>query len=107
MQTWRSFKFTPAGGRVDVICGGAPDGGSFVRVSDNGVGMTPEEIELALKPFMRVATSPYVAKEGGIGLGLPISKALVELHGGRLEVASQPGRGTTMTVRLPAERLGG
>lgn len=102
-----AVKFTPAGGRVDVICGGAPDGGPFVRVSDNGVGMTPEEIELALKPFMRVATSPYVAKEGGIGLGLPISKALVELHGGRLEVASQPGRGTTMTVRLPAERLGG
>jgi signal transduction histidine kinase len=102
-----AVKFTPAGGRVDVICGNDPDGAPFVRVSDTGVGMTPEEIELALKPFMRVATSPYVAKEGGIGLGLPISKALVELHGGRLDIASRPGQGTTMIVHLPADRLGG
>jgi signal transduction histidine kinase len=92
---------------VDVICGNDPDGAPFVRVSDTGVGMTPEEIDLALKPFMRVATSPYVAKEGGIGLGLPISKALVELHGGKLEIASRPGQGTTMIVKLPADRLGG
>jgi two-component system cell cycle sensor histidine kinase PleC len=102
-----AVKFTPAGGRVDVICGNDPDGAPFVRVSDTGVGMTPEEIDLALKPFMRVATSPYVAKEGGIGLGLPISKALVELHGGKLEIASRPGQGTTMIVKLPADRLGG
>jgi signal transduction histidine kinase len=102
-----AVKFTPAGGRVDVVCGRDADETPYVRVSDTGVGMTPEEIELALKPFMRVATSPYVAKEGGIGLGLPISKALVELHGGQLTIVSRPGEGTTMTVRLPASRLAG
>jgi signal transduction histidine kinase len=102
-----AVKFTPVGGRVDVVCGSDADGAPFVSVSDTGVGMTPEEIELALKPFMRVATSPYVAKEGGIGLGLPISKALIELHGGTLAIASRPGKGTTMTVRLPASRLTG
>jgi signal transduction histidine kinase len=102
-----AVKFTPAGGRVDVECGNDADGAPFVRVSDTGVGMTAEEIALALKPFMRVATSPYVAKEGGIGLGLPISKALVELHGGTLEIVSRPGQGTAMTARLPPERLDG
>jgi signal transduction histidine kinase len=99
-----AVKFTPAGGRIDVVCGHDADGAPFVRVSDTGVGMTAEEIDLALKPFMRVATSPYVAKEGGIGLGLPISKALVELHGGKLEIESRPGAGTTMIARLPAGR---
>ena len=100
-----AVKFTPAGGRVDVWCGLDSGGAPCLRVSDSGVGMPPNEIDLALKPFMRVATSPFVAKEGGIGLGLPISRALVELHGGTLSIDSQPRRGTTVTVRLPAERL--
>jgi signal transduction histidine kinase len=102
-----AVKFTPAGGRVDVVCGNDADGAPFVRVSDTGVGMTAAVVELALKPFMRVATSPYVAKEDGIGLGLPISKALIELHGGKLEIVSRPGQGTTMTARLLAGRLEG
>lgn len=100
-----AVKFTPTGGRVEVSCGLDAAREPFVRVRDTGVGMSPADVELALKPFMRVASSPYVAKEGGIGLGLPISKALVELHGGRLEIESRPGEGTTMTVRLPAVRL--
>ncbi|MBL8833077.1 MAG: HAMP domain-containing histidine kinase [Rhodospirillales bacterium] len=100
-----AVKFTPSGGRVDVWCGLDAGGAPCLRVSDSGVGMTPGEVELALKPFMRVATSPFVAKEGGIGLGLPISRALVELHGGTLTIQSEPRRGTTVTVTLPAERL--
>jgi signal transduction histidine kinase len=100
-----AVKFTPPGGRVDVWCGIDKAGAPCLRVADSGVGMTANEIELALKPFMRVATSPFVAKEGGIGLGLPISRALVELHGGTLAIESEPRRGTTVTVTLPAERL--
>ncbi|MBI3506930.1 MAG: HAMP domain-containing histidine kinase [Proteobacteria bacterium] len=100
-----AVKFTPAGGRVDVWCGLDADGAPCLRVVDSGVGMSPNEVELALKPFMRVATSPFVAKEGGIGLGLPISRALVELHGGTLSIDSQPRRGTSVTVRLPPDRL--
>ena len=100
-----AVKFTPPGGRVDVWCGLGAAGSPCLRVTDSGVGMTPGEVELALKPFMRVATSPFVAKEGGIGLGLPISRALVELHGGTLTIESEPRRGTTVTVALPADRL--
>jgi Amt family ammonium transporter len=99
-----AVKFTPPGGRVDVWCGVDPEGRACLRVADSGVGMTPAEIEMALKPFMRVATSPFVAKEGGVGLGLPISKALVELHGGTLLIASEPRKGTVATVVLPPER---
>jgi len=100
-----AVKFTPPGGRVDVWCGLDAAGAPCLRVTDSGVGMTPDEVELALKPFMRVATSPFVAKEGGIGLGLPISRALVELHGGTLTIESEPRRGTTVTVTLPPDRL--
>ncbi len=99
-----AVKFTPPGGRVDVWCGLDAEGRACLRVTDSGVGMTPAEIEMALKPFMRVATSPFVAKEGGVGLGLPISKALVELHGGALLIASEPRKGTVVTVVLPPER---
>jgi len=99
-----AVKFTPPGGRVDVWCGLDAEGRACLRVADSGVGMTPAEIETALKPFMRVATSPFVAKEGGVGLGLPISKALVELHGGALLIASEPRKGTVVTVVLPPER---
>jgi two-component system cell cycle sensor histidine kinase PleC len=102
-----AIKFTPAGGRVDVWCGVEEDGRPAVRVADSGVGMTPAEVDLAMKPFMRVATNPFVAKEGGIGLGLPISRALAELHGGEMEIVSRPKHGTSVTVRFPAERRAG
>ena len=53
---------------------------------------------------MRVADNPFVARESGIGLGLPIAKALTELHGGTLAIQSAPGEGTRVTMRLPATR---
>lgn len=65
-------------------------------VSDTGVGMTPEEREAAFVPF-------HTTKEGGTGLGLPISARIVESHGGELDVSSSPGRGSAFTVRLPLQ----
>jgi len=102
-----AIKFTPSGGRIDVWCGLDEEGRPSLRVTDSGVGMTASEVDLALKPFMRVATNPFVAKEGGIGLGLPISRALAELHGGELVIASEPRHGTRVTVTLPAARRTG
>ncbi|SRR5579875_917176 len=94
-----AVKFTPAGGRIDVATT-ATTAELRIAVKDNGVGMAPEDIPRALEPFTQVGRERTAAQEG-TGLGLPISKTLVELHGGRLEIASAPQRGTTVTISLP------
>ncbi|MBL0928638.1 MAG: HAMP domain-containing histidine kinase [Alphaproteobacteria bacterium] len=98
-----AVKFTKPGGTIRVEAG-EDAAGPFIRVADSGVGMAAEDIERAQKPYMRVADNPFVARESGIGLGLPIAKALTELHGGTLEIQSAPGEGTRVTMRLPATR---
>lgn len=100
-----AVKFTPSGGGVIVhgrlIEGDKPDHGIVeIAVSDTGIGMTPEEIGIALVPFRQVDGS-LSRKHEGTGLGLPLAKSLTELHGGTLTVDSQPGYGTTVRVRLP------
>ena len=65
--------------------------------------MTAEEIAIALEPFRQVTSSLSRTSEG-TGLGLPLTKTLVELHGGRLDIASAPGRGTTVSVSFPRAR---
>ncbi|WP_158043782.1 PAS domain-containing sensor histidine kinase [Skermanella pratensis] len=99
-----SVKFTPKGGRVLVSAGVEPDGGLAVAVADTGIGIAPEDIKKALEPFGQVDSS-LNNKTQGIGLGLPLARSLVALHGGTLSIESEPGRGTTVTVRLPAERV--
>jgi two-component system cell cycle sensor histidine kinase PleC len=96
-----AIKFTPPGGSVRVIARGLDDGGAEISVRDTGVGMTAEEVELSLTPFSQVDASHSRWREGA-GLGLPIAKALVQLHGGRLEVHSAKSLGTEVTVRLPS-----
>jgi two-component system cell cycle sensor histidine kinase PleC len=76
-------------------------GGATIRVRDTGLGMSAEEIEVALTPFGQVDASRARWREG-TGLGLPIAKALVQLHGGRLEIRSARTAGTEVTVILPA-----
>ena len=98
------IKFTEAGGTVvlKVWCRG---GGYVFQVCDTGIGMALEDIPKALSPFGQI-DSALDRKYEGTGLGLPLTKALVELHGGSLDLQSQPGTGTTVTVRFPAERIG-
>jgi PAS domain S-box-containing protein len=97
-----AVKFTPEGGRV-IVC--AEAGRSFsVSVSDTGIGMSAADIEVALSPFGQV-DSKLARKHQGTGLGLPICKSLMELHGGDLTVTSRPNEGTTLTARFPAERV--
>ena len=74
-------------------------------MSDTGVGMREEDIATALEPFGQVENQ-QIPDNQGTGLGLPLTKQLAELHGGRLEMESQPGRGTTVTILLPEKGRG-
>jgi PAS domain S-box-containing protein len=74
-------------------------------VSDTGIGMTAEDIELALTPFGQVEGTAFSRRFEGTGLGLPLAKQLVELHGGRLGIESEPGVGTTVTMSFPRSGL--
>jgi two-component system cell cycle sensor histidine kinase PleC len=85
---------------VTIEAGTGAGGGATVRVRDTGLGMTGEEIAVALTPFGQVDASRSRWREG-TGLGLPIAKALVQLHGGRLEIRSAKTLGTEVTVVLP------
>jgi two-component system, cell cycle sensor histidine kinase PleC len=96
-----SIKFTPAGGSVTVLAQALEDGGVGVRICDTGVGMTKEEVALALTPFGQVDAGLSRWQEGA-GLGLPIAKALVQLHGGRLEINSAKSMGTEVLITLPS-----
>jgi signal transduction histidine kinase len=98
-----AVKFTPEGGSVSLGAATRRDGGIDLWVTDTGIGMLPAEIEIALQPFGQI-DSKLSRKNHGTGLGLPICKSLMELHGGSLEVASEPGCGTTITAHFPAAR---
>jgi signal transduction histidine kinase len=99
-----AVKFTPRGGRVTFTATRDGDGGVVLEVSDTGIGMTAEEIMLALQPFRQIDNT-LARKHGGTGLGLPLTKTLVEMQGGRLEIASQTGTGTTISVIFPSHCL--
>jgi two-component system cell cycle sensor histidine kinase PleC len=95
-----SVKFTPAGGKVDLLAGIANDGGVVIAVQDTGIGMAPEMIPIALEPFRQIA-SPLSRNVEGTGLGLSLVKSLTERHGGRIEIQSTPGAGTIVRLRFP------
>ena len=98
-----AIKFTPAGGRV-IVRVTQTEEGIQIAVTDTGIGMSRDEIVLALSPFGQINSSAN-RRHTGTGLGLPLSKSLAELHGGALDVESAPGAGTTVTVRLPTAGL--
>jgi signal transduction histidine kinase len=94
-----SAKFTDAGGTITVSAA-ATERAAVVRVTDNGIGMSPEQIPIALAAFGQV-DSRLARRYEGTGLGLPLSKAIIELHGGTITIDSTPGKGTCVTVTLP------
>jgi len=98
-----AIKFSHPGGRVLVSARLAGDG-LYIDVVDRGIGMDPTEIATAVTRFGQVA-STWNRKHPGTGLGLPLAIGLIELHGGRLDIASEKGAGTTVTVWLPRERV--
>jgi signal transduction histidine kinase len=94
-----ALKYTPSGGSVRVSLD-ADDDHAVIRVSDTGVGMTPDELRIALEPFGRNRGDPHVAEEG-TGLGLPLVQGLMDLHGGLMEIDSVKGRGTAVALIFP------
>ena len=97
-----AIKFTKEGGQV-IVSSTMVDGELRLRVRDNGVGMTKDEIAFAMQPFHQLDTAPR--KQSGTGLGLPVTKALVDANRARLVLTSEPGVGTSADVVFPAERL--
>ncbi|HYS44989.1 MAG TPA: HAMP domain-containing sensor histidine kinase [Rhizomicrobium sp.] len=99
-----AIKFTPSGGHVQVTSGPKADGGYAVTILDSGIGMTDQEIVKALTPFGQIENK-ITATHNGTGLGLPLAKAMLELHDGHLEISSAPGCGTKIVMHFPASRL--
>ncbi len=99
-----AVKFTPPRGTVHLFAQTDADGGLTIGISDSGIGMSAADIAKALTPFGQVE-SGLSRNHEGTGLGLPLTQGLVTLHGGRLEIISEPGQGSTVLVRLPASRV--
>jgi signal transduction histidine kinase len=99
-----SVKFTEPRGRIQVDSVLDRNGDLVLSIKDTGIGIPPEQIERIFQPFEQVADH-LTREHEGTGLGLPIAKALIELHGGELVLSSLPGIGTTARLRLPGDRV--
>ena len=99
-----AIKFTPQGGTIGITVGWTAAGGQYFSIRDTGPGIPPEEIPIIMSSFGRGSLAQKNAEEG-TGLGLPIVKGLVELHGGRFSIKSEPRVGTEVTVVFPPERV--
>jgi signal transduction histidine kinase len=104
-----AVKFTLAGGEVSIgaarrAANDTGEEGIEIWVTDTGIGIAPADIAKALAPFGQVRTNANTAQQG-TGLGLPITKSLTELNGGRFEIRSEPGKGTRVSIHFPTEKL--
>ena len=99
-----AIKFTPEGGTVRLNCWATAESGFVFQAIDNGVGIPSDKIAQAMSVFGQVDNEAR-EQDKGTGLGLPLAKALAELHGGTLDLQSELGKGTTVTLRLPARRI--
>ena len=99
-----AIKFTGEGGQVTLSIAVDREHGIAIQVQDTGIGIAPQDIARVIRPFEQVETV-LSRSHGGTGLGLPLTSKLTELHGGTFDIQSEVGRGTTVIVRLPAERL--
>jgi two-component system cell cycle sensor histidine kinase PleC len=99
-----AIKFTPTGGWVSVSAALTDSGEYCLVVADSGIGMAKESLPEAMAHFGQIDSS-LQRNHLGTGLGLPLVKTLIELHGGRMEIESEPAKGTAITVVFPAERV--
>ncbi|MBM3568288.1 MAG: HAMP domain-containing histidine kinase [Alphaproteobacteria bacterium] len=100
-----AIRFTRSDGKVTIGVVARPDGGIGLRVADTGIGIPADRMTTVFEPFR--AGEPLTARtpRQGTGLGLAVSRALARLHGGDIELESRPGRGTTVTLCLPRQRV--
>jgi signal transduction histidine kinase len=99
-----AIKFSKPGDRIEVFASTAPTGEVAIGVRDEGIGIAPDDQARVFEPFKRTRNDVLNVHES-TGLGLPIVKGLAEAHGGRVELTSAAGQGTTVTVWLPAARV--
>ena len=99
-----AVKFTPNDGSVKVNSRIEEDGCLAIAIADTGIGMDKGGIDKAMSMFGRT-DSAVIREAEGTGLDLPLSKGLIEVHGGTIDIESAPGEGTTVTLRFPAERI--
>jgi PAS domain S-box-containing protein len=99
-----AIKFTPENGEITIHAEMLPTRDMRIAIEDTGIGIAAEHIEVVLAPFGQIESS-LSRKNQGTGLGLPLTKALVELHGGTLDITSKIGSGTTVIVTFPATRV--
>lgn len=100
-----AVKYTPDGGQVTVAVLGDTDSGLSLSVRDTGTGIDPADMDRILDPFSQGPTPVRQSSPKGVGLGLPLTKSLISLHGGHLSIDSAPGSGTVATLHFPADRL--
>ena len=100
-----AVKSSPKGAAVTVAAERRDDARIVVDITDRGPGMSPAEARAVMQPFERLVRSTRISDEGGLGLGLPTAQAFARLHDAELQIFSEVGRGTTVRVTFPAERL--
>lgn len=106
-----AIKFTPDGGRIEMTAQRTPDQGVEIRISDTGCGIEPESRERLFEPFFtgfdvsHHCSGKFEHGRKGLGLGLSVVKAFVDMHGGRVDVESEPKKGTTFIITLPGRSL--
>jgi PAS domain S-box-containing protein len=100
-----AIKFSPEGGEVQIELSEGADGDARIGVKDSGIGIAAEDLPLATDRFGQLAGDPMSNPIGGMGLGLPLSISLAELIGARVDIDSQKGAGTRVTLIFPAEKL--
>lgn len=99
-----AIKFTPPQGTVILSVWADNEQGCVVEVRDDGIGMDPNNVEMVMRPFGQVDDNLNRTSEG-TGLGLPLVKSMAEMHDGTLEIETALGRGTTVTITLPPDRI--
>jgi signal transduction histidine kinase len=99
-----AVKFSPQGGRIAITASSDAETGFTIAIQDNGIGIAKDDIPRVLLPFEQVESS-LSRSHNGTGLGLPLSAAMMMLHGGTLAIDSEIDKGTTVTVAFPRARL--
>ena len=99
-----AIKFTPMGGEVQISLGRDDDSNVLIRVADTGIGIAAEDMPKVFSAFGKIDNA-WSRRYEGTGLGIPLAKAMVELHDGSLTISSNVGSGTVVVVKLPRERV--
>lgn len=100
-----AIKFTPSGGQIVVSTAYEANGSVTLRIRDTGIGMTRAELEQAMKPFRQVAASSSRVRGDGTGLGLPLTKAMVDANRANFSITSTPNEGTMVEISFPSQRV--